>query len=163
MFCTTATAYYEIYTWTLCHSYLHEKITSIIQSLNKSKIAVYFWDSFMIDWIIKMGMKIPWNLHKGEIPEVQAYWSKKQNTETKNLNSFCKKEELVFIIKQQRHAICRRTVFVLLLYYLLPHGETILTIIGFYFQWNVNELWARVLLRIGQRSQVLGITKTAWE
>ena len=29
-------AHYEIYTWTLCHSYLHEKQTSIIQSLNKS-------------------------------------------------------------------------------------------------------------------------------
>ena len=27
-------AYYEIYTWTLCHSYLHEKQTSRIQSLN---------------------------------------------------------------------------------------------------------------------------------
>ena len=27
--------HYEIYTWTLCHSYLHEKQTSRIQSLNK--------------------------------------------------------------------------------------------------------------------------------
>ena len=26
-------AHYEIYTWTLCHSYLHEKQTSRIQSL----------------------------------------------------------------------------------------------------------------------------------
>ena len=29
-------AHYEIYTWTLCHSYLHEKQTSRIQSLIKA-------------------------------------------------------------------------------------------------------------------------------
>ena len=28
-------AHYEIYTWTLCHSYLHEKQTSRIQSLRE--------------------------------------------------------------------------------------------------------------------------------
>ena len=28
-------AHYEIYTWTLCHSYLHEKQTNRIQSLIK--------------------------------------------------------------------------------------------------------------------------------
>ena len=30
-------AHYEIYTWTLCHSYLHEKQRSRIQSLNRLK------------------------------------------------------------------------------------------------------------------------------
>ena len=30
-------AHYEIYTWTLCHSYIHEKQTSRIQSLNNTE------------------------------------------------------------------------------------------------------------------------------
>ena len=32
-------ANYEIYTWTLCHSYLYEKQTDRIQSLNKTELA----------------------------------------------------------------------------------------------------------------------------
>ena len=32
--CKDCFAHYEIYTWTLCHSYLHEKQTISIQSLN---------------------------------------------------------------------------------------------------------------------------------
>ena len=40
---STCFAHYEIYTWTLCHSYLHEKQTSRIQSLNQWRrhIAMY--------------------------------------------------------------------------------------------------------------------------
>ena len=34
-------AHYEIYTWTLCNSYLHEKQTSRIQSLNKYQITLW--------------------------------------------------------------------------------------------------------------------------
>ena len=115
MFCTTATAHYEIYTCTLCHSYLHEKITSIIQSLNKSKIAVYFWDSFMIDWIIKMGMKIPWKLHKGELPEAQAYWSEKQIYRNQEFEPFYKKNgfynKITTTLLLQKECLCCFIIF----------------------------------------------------
>ena len=33
-------AHYEIYTWTICHSYLHEKQTSRIQSLIENNVTV---------------------------------------------------------------------------------------------------------------------------
>ena len=49
-------AHYEIYTWTLCHSYLHEKQTSRIQSLNLQLI----WRIWDLHEEFVTYMKKPW-------------------------------------------------------------------------------------------------------
>ena len=41
-------AHYEIYTWTLCHSYLYEKQTSRIQSLIKEGYTKKIFKSFKL-------------------------------------------------------------------------------------------------------------------
>ena len=45
-------AHYEIYTWTLCHAYLHEKQTSRLQSLIQHFSYKYLFQKVHNEWNI---------------------------------------------------------------------------------------------------------------
>ena len=67
--------HYEIYTWTLCHSYLHEKQTSRIQSLNEWECGINksSENRFAVHMIcLSRAIHSPMNQEKKETPSLNT-------------------------------------------------------------------------------------------
>ena len=66
-------AHYEVYTWTLCHSYLHEKQTSRIQSLIEREIRKgHFYASILSMQIRSVSHNTHWKVDRTGILFMQV-------------------------------------------------------------------------------------------